>query len=97
MILRKVNPPKHNITMNETTAIKDLKANKDIMIMKADKGNTTVVLNMSDYEAKMIEHLTTKGCYKKMTTNPSVRIIKEVIKAINDSSLDDGIKKKTQP
>ena len=66
------------------------------MILKADKGNATVILNANDYHTKMIEHLSS-GSYKKMDKDPSNRIIKALTKFIQDSSLDDNIKKKTIP
>ena len=46
-------PPKSNITSKERTALNSLNKDKDIVILKADKGRTTVVLNRSDYEQKM--------------------------------------------
>ena len=67
MILRQSKPPKRNINKSEAVAIKNSKNNKEIMIMKADKGNATVVMNTTDYETKMVEHLTTTRCYKKLT------------------------------
>jgi hypothetical protein len=49
------------------------------------------------YQAKMYEHLTTGGCYKKLEKDPSTKIIKDVANAIKRSNLDEGIKKKLIP
>lgn len=45
-------------------SIKRLRENKDIFILKADKGNSTVILDRSEYETK-IEELLSSGPYKK--------------------------------
>ncbi|VDP75263.1 unnamed protein product, partial [Schistosoma mattheei] len=45
---QKPNTP--NISKEETYALKQLRKDRKIVIMKADKGNTTVVMNNSDYE-----------------------------------------------
>ena len=55
------------------------------MIMKVEKGNAMVVMNTTDYEAKMMEHLTTMRCYKKLSKDPRSRITRDVTKTINDS------------
>ena len=70
--------------------------NKDTIILKADKGNDTIILNANDYHTKMIEHLS-NGSYKKIENDLNNRIIKALTKAIQDSSLDDIIKKKIIP
>ena len=65
--------------------------------MKVEKGNAMVVMNTTDYEAKMMEHFTTTRCYKKLSKGPSTRITRYSTKTINDSLLDEGIKKKLIP
>lgn len=40
---------RHNLSKSEAIALKTLKCNKDIVIRKADKGNTIVILNRDDY------------------------------------------------
>ena len=91
MILRKGKPQKQNITNNEAETIKNLKNNKELMIMKEDKGNEMVVINSTDYEAKMVEHFTTTRCYKKLSKEPRARTIRDVTRIINKSSLHEGI------
>jgi hypothetical protein len=53
LILKNAKPPKNNIIKNEHEAIKNLRNNKNIMILKADKGGATVVMNRMDYNTKM--------------------------------------------
>ena len=44
-VLMKAQPPTNNISRNESKAIKELKHDKDIIILKADKGGATVVMD----------------------------------------------------
>ena len=43
-ILRKAKGPKSNLTKERRTALKDLRAKEDIVILPADKGNATVLM-----------------------------------------------------
>ena len=52
-ILSKAKPPPPNITRQERLAFQDLNRDTDIIVLPADKGNTTVVMNTSDYKKKM--------------------------------------------
>ena len=45
----------------------------------------------------MLEQLTESGSYKKLTKDPSKKIIKEVMQAILNTSLDDNIENKLIP
>ncbi|CAH8541549.1 unnamed protein product [Schistosoma rodhaini] len=49
-------------------ALKQLRKDRKIVIMRADKGNTTVIMNNSDYEKKVNEHLQC-GPYEKIKIN----------------------------
>ena len=42
----KIIKPKQNLSRNERKALNELKQNKEINLKKADKGNTTVVMNI---------------------------------------------------
>ena len=91
--MRKAKPPKRNITKEEESALRNLRANENIVILKADKGGATVILDRADYNIKMLEHLTNSGSYRKLSSNPISRVTKEVKKAIMNSNLDDYLKK----
>ena len=49
VILRKSKPPKDNLSGGEQLAISNLRNNEDIVVLKADKGGATVLLNSKDY------------------------------------------------
>ena len=46
-----------NLTAPEKRAIRALRNDSSIVILRADKGNVTVVLNREDYKQKMYDHL----------------------------------------
>ena len=49
--LRRAKPPKPNITNEEYRALKELRKNDQIVILKVDKGGATVILNKEEYVA----------------------------------------------
>ncbi|XP_050516295.1 uncharacterized protein LOC126891156 [Diabrotica virgifera virgifera] len=52
-VLRNSKPPTPNISQSERKALKELQANPDLVILPADKGNATVILNTSSYIDKL--------------------------------------------
>ena len=54
-----------NITSDELKPLKDLSSRKDIIIQKADKGNSVPILNKSDYIKRMTEMLSDIDKFKK--------------------------------
>ena len=59
-----------NIIPDELKALKDLSSRKDIIIQKADKGNSVVILNKSDYIKRMTEMLLDIDKFKKLNVKP---------------------------
>ncbi|XP_035671873.1 uncharacterized protein LOC118412922 [Branchiostoma floridae] len=53
-ILKTAKPPKNNITKQERDALKELRKDKDLLVLPADKGKATVVMDKSDYEKKRL-------------------------------------------
>lgn len=52
VILRKAKPHRSNLSKHEFEALKSLNNNKDIVVLKADKGGAAVILNKEDYWKK---------------------------------------------
>ena len=48
--LRRAAPPKCNLLSAELRALRELKGDDSIVIVPADKGSATVVLNTEDYQ-----------------------------------------------
>ena len=59
-----------NITPDELKALKDLSLRKEIIIQKADKGNSIVILNKRDYTERMTEMLSDIDKFKKLNVKP---------------------------
>ncbi|KAK5639317.1 hypothetical protein RI129_011809 [Pyrocoelia pectoralis] len=57
-IIRKAKAPKPNIRKNERECARNLKDNKAIVILKANKCNAIVVTNTSNYDTKIRTMLT---------------------------------------
>lgn len=60
-----------------------LKQEKELIILKADKGNITVALNKTDYLNKMYELLNDNVTYKKIKNDPTLNLERRNNKIIN--------------
>ena len=87
-------PPKRNIDKAEEQALKELKEDKDIVILKADKGNCTVIMDRPDYDQKINALLNDNYIYSKLVTkrNPLNNITKYVNDFVYQLLLDNKIK-----
>ena len=56
-----------NISKEEFLALKGLSSNKDIILQKADKGNSVVLVNKADYTKRMKELLSDGSKFKEIT------------------------------
>ncbi len=55
---------------------KFLADNQQIIVIKADKGNKTIIMNRSEYEESMDKLLNDQSTYKKTSRDPTLRIQK---------------------
>ncbi|XP_045449970.1 uncharacterized protein LOC123658651 [Melitaea cinxia] len=85
VILRKSKPPATNITTEERQALKSVRDNQDILVLKADKGNATVVINTTDYQQKIRELLCDKKVYKPVSYNPTARVTRKIRTLIQEN------------
>ena len=69
-ILKEAKPPKKNLTDDERKVIKELQQCNDIIIISADKGNCTVVLDELDYHNKLMLLLQNPKIYNIIKKNP---------------------------
>ena len=74
--LRSSVPPKDNLTKSERAAIKSLKSDENIVILPADKGRCTVVLDLTDYEAKAKQLLDDTDTYQKLKKDSHKKVQK---------------------
>ena len=61
----------NNLTKGEKQALKRLKNNENIVILPADKGRVTVVMDKKDYHDKMNELVNDKQTYQELKRDPT--------------------------
>ena len=66
-VLKSAKPPLRNITQEEEETFKELKQDENIVILKADKGNSTVVMNAQEYDDKINCLLSDSSVYIKLS------------------------------
>ncbi|XP_055522676.1 uncharacterized protein LOC129716860 [Wyeomyia smithii] len=71
-------PPGEWIEKEVIKSKKFIKANPNLVITKADKGSKTVIMEADEYHEKMVNLLTDENTYKKLTKNPTNKIIKKI-------------------
>ena len=72
-VLKQARPLKANISKEEWRAIKELKSDKEWLILTADKGVALVVMDRSDYTRKMKELLDDNNTYRPLKMDPTNR------------------------
>ena len=74
--LQKAEPPKSNITKKLRNALKSLKEDTSIMILQADKGSASVILDTETYHSKMAKLIET-GPYQLLNKDPTNHLIRK--------------------
>ena len=95
-ILRHAKPPTPNYSKSEFFAIKALKSNPDIVILKADKGNCSVVMDTLSYEEKM-NLLLSDPSYRILERDPTSRITRSITDLIKNSPIPKEIQRSLIP
>ena len=75
--LRRAKPAKPNLSKEELSALHDLKRDSSIHILTVDKGNATVIMDRSQYTAKVSDILSSNS-YRPLKKNPIPSIEKRV-------------------
>ncbi|BHF83971.1 hypothetical protein SprV_0902712100 [Sparganum proliferum] len=70
--------PREILPKVERDALRELKADKDIVIVPADKGRSTVVLDRTDYRQKAKNLLDDRQFYVPCETNPVKTLTREI-------------------
>ncbi|XP_028394526.1 uncharacterized protein LOC114518725 [Dendronephthya gigantea] len=82
-VLRRTTLPKSNLSKEQKDAVRNLRADKSIHILKADKGNATVLLNRAEYESK-IHALLETPTYKELKRDPTANIERKVCSKLSE-------------
>ena len=92
--------PKPNLSTPQLKAINSLKKRDDIVIMKADKGNATVVMDKGDYHQKCCV-LLQPPTYLPLPRDPTTRVERRVTEVLSDlkkkGSMDKMLFQKLRP
>lgn len=91
-IIRRHKRPKPNISKEEVQALMSVRRNPDILVLPADKGNATVIVDTVEYEQKVTQLVSDTEIYKKVNYNPTSRVTAKLNKLL--STLPDVEKKR---
>ena len=72
--IAKARPPPVNLLPQERKAIKTLQEDDRILVLPADKGRATVVMDRAQYDEKMNSLLDDRKTYKRLTKDPTPSI-----------------------
>ena len=79
-ILIKARPLKQNIGKGDRSLLKSLAKNdKNILILPADKGKATVIMDKCDYAAKLDKIVSDTKVYELLKTDPTPKFKKKLI------------------
>lgn len=85
-------PKSDNLTSEEFAALKSLRDDESIRIVKSDKGNCTVILDTVEYNNKVEDHLNDVNTYCKLSENPMKKLqnaVNNELKKLSDLKLLD--------
>ena len=86
-------PPKLNCPQRLRNALISLKEDPEIVIAKADKGDTVVVLDSAHYYSLAARHLADTKTYELLETDPSEEIVRRyhqyLKRCVGDKIMDD--------
>lgn len=69
--LRKPFSASSNLTPAELSALKQLRADTSIVILSADKGQTTVVMDRDEYDDRLLSMLQDTATYNELNRDPA--------------------------
>jgi len=87
--LRSARCPQSNLTVQEQKAVSDLKRHPSVMILPADKGRATVVLDKAEYEEKVLRMLSDGKTYEQLKKDPTASYKRKLV-AILTRLKDEG-------
>ena len=79
--LQNFKPPKDNLSKDERKALNELQSDTSIVILPADKGRSTVILNREGYLEKCMDHIN-NGPYQLLKKDPTTKIKAKTLKQL---------------
>ena len=83
-------PPKSNLPSHLRQAANTLRKDQSIVILPADKGNVTVVMNREEYTDK-IKTMLSDGTYKRLKEDPTATVERKINRALAKCEKDGYI------
>ena len=80
-----------NLSKGEMAAIKQLKADKERIILTANKGVVLVIMERKDYIKKAKQLLQDTNNYKTIPTDPTMKLKNKLITKLKKIKLDTGM------
>lgn len=97
-VLQRATIPPLNLPQEELRALHDLRKDKDRLIIPADKGNCTVVMDRKDYDKKVQQMLNDHKTYKILDKDPTQRterkLNEKLVKLKREDKISDSLYKK---
>ena len=90
LIMKKIRPPKSNISKEEARAMRELKNDQDRMVLTADKGLSMVVMDREEYEKKS-EELLSQSTYRVLPSDPTTKQKNKLIALLKTIKAKGGI------
>ena len=92
-VLQSSKTPRSNLPNHLRKAVKELRSDHTIVVLPADKGNVTVVLDQKDYIEK-IENMLKDGAYSRLRKDPTTTVETRVTRLLKKWEKDEHITKK---
>ena len=93
-VIKHTKLPKANIRKEEGEAVSNLEKDKNIIVLEADKGNVTVVMDVAGYKEKAMEVIG-KEPFKVLTKDPTKKNEKRVNDDLKRLAKNGSINKET--
>lgn len=92
-ILNNPRPPLGNLTPDERAALRDLKSDSAVVLLTADKGKGTVIMNRVHCD-KMLDILNHPAHFVKLALNPIPKSELELVEHLRDLKNKDRLSEK---
>ena len=93
-VLKKIQPPRHNISREERKAIEELWMDKSRIILTADKGVSMVVMDRDEYNTKA-EELLNQPTYRPIPNDPTNKLKTRLISLLKQIKTEGGMNEAT--
>ena len=90
-VLRASHLPKPNLTKVQSTALKELKKDRDCIVLTADRGVTMVIMDRQDYISKA-DTLVNQNTYRSIPQDPTNTIKNKIINILKRVKSQTGLR-----